>query len=493
MFRYLVKRILVFIPTLFAISLIAFAISVNSPGDPIEALYGTNSRDENAGGNMGMRDPKKDTLRHHYGLDLPVFYFSFTNAASPDTLYKVHESGQRETLNRLIDQYGDWGEIAAWYRSLDELQKTANAIRVNDSLTETRQLLGDLQLRIISLHVTYEAVVIESKLESLRKNAASQKVFAPLAAPLERSTAAFDAVRSNSSKWKTWIPALHFYGYNQYHRWLFGDGNWLTGKNAKYTKGVVRGDFGSSYASKLPVTDTIGRAIPWSLFFTITSVLLAYLVSIPVGVQAAAKRGGFFDRSSSVVLFMLFSLPTFFMATLLLMTFANPSVLNIFEASGVKPVTGYPAGAGIWEKMRLSLPYIILPLICYTYSSLAFLSRTVRVSVLEISNLDFIRTARAKGLSKGEVNYKHSLRNALLPIITVFSNIFPAAVGGSVILEFIFGIPGMGQEIVNAIFTKDYPMIVCVFTLSGFMTLVGYLIADILYAIADPRITYSKK
>jgi peptide/nickel transport system permease protein len=112
--------------------------------------------------------------------------------------------------------------------------------------------------------------------------------------------------------------------------------------------------------------------------------------------------------------------------------------------------------------------------------------------MLEVIGQDYIRTAKAKGLSNYIVIYKHGLRNALLPIITVFSNIFPAAVGGSVIIEVIFGIPGMGQEIFGAIGTKDYTMIVAVFTLSGFMTLIGYLIADILYAVADPRISYSK-
>jgi peptide/nickel transport system permease protein len=116
----------------------------------------------------------------------------------------------------------------------------------------------------------------------------------------------------------------------------------------------------------------------------------------------------------------------------------------------------------------------------------------MRVSMLEVIGHDYIRTAKAKGLPDSKVIYKHGLRNALLPIITIFSTIFPAAVGGSVIIEVIFGIPGMGQEIFQAISMKDYTLIVAVFTLSGFMTLVGYLVADILYAIADPRISYTK-
>ena len=181
------------------------------------------------------------------------------------------------------------------------------------------------------------------------------------------------------------------------------------------------------------------------------SVILAYAISIPIGVKAAAKKGGRFDKSSSIILFMLYSMPSFWLATLLLMTFANPDVLHIFPASGVKPALGYPDGASLFEKMKISFPYIILPAICYTYSSFAFLSRTMRVSMIEVVGQDYMRTAHAKGLSNKKVIWKHGFRNALLPIITVFANIFPAAIGGSVIIESIFTIPGMGSEVIYAI------------------------------------------
>lgn len=277
---------------------------------------------------------------------------------------------------------------------------------------------------------------------------------------------------------------------NQYDRWLFGDGDRLTGNGSQFSKGLIRGDFGTSYVTKQPISDVIFSKIGWSLFFAMLSVVLAYLVSIPIGVRAAAKRGSRFDKASSIVLFMLYSMPSFWLATLLLMTFANPDVMHLFPASGVKPAIGYPDGAGIFMKMKLSLPYIILPAICYTYSSFAFLSRTMRVSMIEIVGQDFIRTARAKGLSEKVVIWKHAFRNSLLPIITVFANIFPAAIGGSVILETIFTIPGMGSEAIFAIQNNNYPMIIAVLTITGFLTLVGYLISDILYALVDPRISY---
>lgn len=495
MLKYIVKRVAIFIPTLFAISILAFAISINSPGDPVEILYsGSNGDGQGSSAQKESVQLAKEQLRHQLGLDLPVFYFTLTNAASPDTLYKIHDPQTKEALDRLVDTYGNWEEISAWFHSLEELKETASHIVSTDTSASRANIdkqVDDLRQEISSLFLCYEDVVITSKLNRVQQLMHPHD-FPILDAPLTQSKNAFTSMKNNSTKWKTWIPALHFYGYNQYHRWLFGDGNTLTGKGATNTEGVIRGDFGVSYSTKLPITEILSHALPWSLFFTVFSVFLAYLVSIPIGVKAAANRGGVFDRSSSVLLFMLYSLPVFFLATLLMMTFANPKMFFIFPASGIKPPAGYPEGISLWEKCKISFPYIVLPLICYTYASLAFLSRTMRVAMLEVIGQDYMRTAKAKGLSHYIVIYKHGLRNALLPIITVFSNIFPAAVGGSVIIEVIFTIPGMGHEIFQAIAAKDYTMIVAVFTLSGFMTLVGYLVADILYAVADPRISYSK-
>ena len=139
------------------------------------------------------------------------------------------------------------------------------------------------------------------------------------------------------------------------------------------------------------------------------------------------------------------------------------------------------------------MPYMILPLICYTYSSFAFISITARVATLNNMNEDYIRTARAKGLTTNRVIFKHAFRNSLIPLITIFAGIFPAAIGGSVIIETIFSIPGMGFETVQAIYNLNYPMIVAIFTISGLLTITGYLFSDILYAVADPRISYTNK
>ena len=143
------------------------------------------------------------------------------------------------------------------------------------------------------------------------------------------------------------------------------------------------------------------------------------------------------------------------------------------------------------QKLAHQSPYFVLTIITYTYSSFAFISRIMKVSVLEVLGMDYIKTARAKGLTEYQVITRHALKNSLLPIVTLFADIFPAALGGSVILETIFSIPGMGFEIYNAVVATDIPMIVAVFTLTGVLTVIGYLFSDFLYAIVDPRIRYN--
>lgn len=505
LFKYILRRVLIFIPTLFAISLLAFVISINAPGDPVEARFRNEASGKGSAANLVTQERAKDSLRNQLGLNLPVFYLTLTSLAEPDTFYRIADKAERENLSRLTDRFGNWENIQRYYVSLHALKTAAAQTVIPDSTLPAVHSADSIRLRsdnyyqrVVSLLRTNDPVEIESKLNALRSehaqlNASGHNYLAASSSALNAVVAQFASLKEEATPWKTYVPALHWYGYNQYHRWLFGDGNMFTGSGARHTRGILRGDFGVSYVTWKPVTETIARALPWSLFFTIVSVFFAYIISIPIGVHSAMKRGQLFDRGSSLVLFMLYSLPPFLMGTLLLMLFANPDTWNVFPANGVKPDAGYPEDAGLWEKFMISWPYFVLPLICYTYSSLAFLSRTMRVAVLEISSSDFMRTARAKGLSDYLVMYRHALRNALLPIITVFANVFPMAVGGSVILEYLFGIPGMGPEILTAVKTKDFQMIVAVFTLSGFMTLIGYLVADILYAVADPRISFSKR
>lgn len=485
MLAYVFKRILIFIPTLVIITLLGFIISVNAPGDPVERMV--SAAETGTGLNSQTRN-QQEQIRfwtHKLGLDLPVFYFSLASFAHPDTLYKVYDKNEREALDRLIYKYGNWKEIQMYYEALNtfavfpllpaDSQRTGLANR-NKLLDQLSEICSET----LTLKAAYEEAIIRNQLGKI-KRMLDKHAFAKEAQYLFKKVRDhYEQIHMHASPWKTYVPCLHFYSNNQYHRWLFGDGN--------YSYGVLRGDFGTSYVTKEPIADVIISKIGWTLFFSLLSVILAYAVSIPVGVRAASRRGSRADKISSLLLFILYSIPSFWLATLLLMTFANPDVFHWFPASGVKPVTGYENGAGFWMKLKASAPYIVLPAICYTYSSFAFLSRTMRVSMLESLGQDYIRTARAKGLHFKQVVWKHAFRNALFPIITVFGSVFPAVIGGSVILETIFTIPGMGSETINAIHDNNYPMIIAILTITSIMTLIGFLISDILYALVDPRI-----
>jgi peptide/nickel transport system permease protein len=490
MLKYVIKRILLFIPTLLVITVIGFAIAVNAPGDPVERMMSAAGSAGELGSQSASQQEQKKYWKQKLGLDLPVFYFSLEKLSYPDTLYRIYDKDERAALGRLLDQYGNWPRIAEYYRRLNELHARLSAFNADVfdlgqyDKNIVNENLNTVRFEALSLKAAWQDAVVQSKLTVLKTLVKGYPFLAEFEAEVNAAAAAYKDVRENPTAWKSWIPSVHFYPHNQYHRWLFGDGG-------VHSEGIIRGDFGTSYQTKDAVSKTIFGRIGWSLFFTLVSVIIAYVVSIPLGVKAAENRGKRFDRVSSVVLFALYSLPNFFVAILLLMLFANPDVLDLLPASGVKPSEGYPEDAGVLARIWLTLPHLVIPLICYSYSSFAFLSRIMRGSVIENIGLDYIRTARAKGLPEKAVVWKHAFRNSLLPIITIFAAVFPAAVGGSVILETIFTIPGMGLEAYQAITTQNYPMIIAVLTLTSVFTLIGYLVSDILYAAVDPRITYS--
>jgi len=483
MLSYIIKRMLIFIPTLVIISLLGFIISVNAPGDPVERVVNTSGQGDALGGKGQSSQEVKTQVRKRLNLHLPIFYFSLASLAAPDTLYRIPDHDRRAMLNKMVHKNGNWPEIAAYFRSVQQaLQKQANMKLNPDNINKysrnrVNKALNTSRFTLLRLLEETDDKQITAHFESLNKLYARFGFFEPMRKSLQNMKRAYLGLISNPQEWKTYVPAFNWYGLaNQYHEWLTGI--------------VFDLDFGRSYRNQQPVMDRIEDRFLWSFSLSILSILIAYIVSIPTGIYAAYRRNSFFDRASGFTLFALISLPSFFVGTLLLFLFANPDMLVWFPEAGVKTAGVFQESWPWWRKLQHHAPYLVLPLITYTYSSFAFLSRQMRIGMLDVINQDYIQTARAKGLSERVVVLKHALKNGLLPIITLFSNVFPLALGGSVIIENIFSIPGMGREIYLAILNADYPMIVAIFTLVGFLTVIGYLVADILYAVVDPRITY---
>ena len=255
-----------------------------------------------------------------------------------------------------------------------------------------------------------------------------------------------------------------------------------------WLKQIATLNFGRSYKDHRPVIDKIAERIPITLTLNIISIILIYLIAIPIGVYSAVRHGTVDERTSTFVLFILYSIPSFWMAMILIFFLGGGEYWSVFPVYGILSpgAESYP----FYEKAANFLWHIVLPVFCLTYGSLAYLSRFQKGSLLEVLREDFVRTAAAKGLPKSKVILKHALRNALIPIITILAGILPAMIGGSVIIETIFSIPGIGQLGFESVLARDYPMIMAIATISAFLTLIGILISDLVYVLIDPRISF---
>jgi peptide/nickel transport system permease protein len=261
--------------------------------------------------------------------------------------------------------------------------------------------------------------------------------------------------------------------YIQYAQWLWR---------------VVRLDFGDSIRHHRKVSELIKERLPVTLMLNAIAFLIIYAVSLPVGILAAVKHGRFFDRASSTVFLMLWSLPIMWVGQMLIGYFAGPTFKNWFPPAGLS--SNYAEQLSFLPRLADRLWHLVLPVLCLTYTGFAYLTKQVRASVLNNLHSCYVRTARAKGLSEPAVIFKHVFRNSIIPLITITATLLPAMLGGSVIIERIFSIPGMGLLAFEAITSRDYNVIMAVATIAGVLNSAGLLLADIAYATVDPRISF---
>jgi peptide/nickel transport system permease protein len=220
-----------------------------------------------------------------------------------------------------------------------------------------------------------------------------------------------------------------------------------------------------------------------SLPLFVVGTLITWTLSFPIGVRSAIFRGGIYDRSTTFISYLLISIPGFFFAYVLIIL-----VVNTFHVPVIGMETFGLGDAGWFHVAMDRVWHLVLPSVLGATGGIAVLSRYVRSQMLEVESQDYVRTARAKGLSSEQVHYRHALRNALLPFVTMFGLVLPGLIGGSVIIESIFSWPGMGRMAYEAILARDYPVILTVNFISAVLVLAGTLISDLLYLVVDPRI-----
>ena len=268
-------------------------------------------------------------------------------------------------------------------------------------------------------------------------------------------------------------------------RELYGLDKPLIVQYGDWLKRLVLLDFGRSFSpDRRPVWDKIKERIGITLSLNLMSLIIILGVSIPIGVIAAYRAHSWFDQATTLFVFFGFAMPTFWLALLLIMFFGV--YLDWLPISGLTSLNFRQFT--FWQKVQDLGAHVTLPVLVAAFGGLAGMSRYMRGNMLEVIRQDYITTARAKGLPERVVIFKHALRNALLPVITILGLSVPGLIGGSVIFESIFAIPGMGQLFYGAVMARDYPLVMGELVIGAVLTLLGNMLADVGYAMVDPRI-----
>ncbi len=262
--------------------------------------------------------------------------------------------------------------------------------------------------------------------------------------------------------------------YEQYWHWL---------------KRLAVLDFGESFSNDhRPVLDKVMERLPVTLWINILAMILILSVAIPIGVVSAVKQDSWLDRILTVVVFIAFAIPSFWLGLLLMMSLGVN--LHWLPISGIHDYSWQQMG--FWQQQWDFLQHLILPVFVSAIGGLAGMSRFMRTGMLEVIRADYITTARAMGVPEHSIRYRLALKNAILPVVTLLGLSIPGLIGGSVIVEYLFSLPGMGRLFYEAILARDYTVVMGITVIGAVLTLIGNLIADLAYAWADPRIRHGQ-
>ncbi len=478
MLQYTLKRLLLIPPTFFLVSLAIFVVLNVAPGRP-------GASDATQSGESSQSANQRESYRifkEQFNLDKPILWNTRFNLERHDiesiirTAHKLGEepikASERIEAQEKLDDYGNY-----MVRHLIDIlanNQDANLERLAAMyLTRAakRKFLRDDQGR------DQEARKINREIG--RQN----EEFADWKWNRDASDKTIAAVKAKWAAW--WLQNSSSFEYTmseKLYRVVFDT------RFAKYWENLLLLDFGISTADRREVLPTIFSKLRYSLSLTFVSIILAYLIAVPIGIFSAVRQGSKTDTVITINLFIMYSLPTFFTGTVLLRLLSEGD-----------PVAWFPTGGfeGNDDVMRTTIEHfgdvvwhLVLPIVTYTSVSLAALSRYARAGVIDVIRADYIRTARAKGLHEFVVIMKHAVRNGMIPILTLLGSLLPVLVSGSVVIEVVFGIPGMGLYLFDAINLRDYNAVMGVLIIASLLTLLGILISDLSYAAVDPRISF---
>lgn len=481
------------IPTTFGVAAAVFTIYHLAPGDPATVMMGMGS-----GGNMSQGsdvESKVEAFRIEHGLDRhPVIqfldYIGPFNLSRDGHPWFSSPYGERKVEE--VDLEGGGTVTEGTILRIDYLGETPDSER--KALDEARFTLVDGELSEAEWEAASQ-VLVAAGVEGLP---ALLTTLYDLRADVETRGAAIDRVSAALAESSGHTPEVDEgrtadLGYTALLRhwfgWYYTDGGGQRVTNTGDDKwgGLMLLDLGDEMQAKTDVKGELLKRLKVTVPLSMVAVLLSYLIALPLGIFSVRRQGTMLDGGTTVGLFILYSIPTFWAGLMLILVFGKTG-LDWLPILGLHDKDADTFGP--WRYRWDVFLHSILPVATLTYGSLAYLSRQMRAGMLEVVRQDYVRTARAKGLSENVVIYKHALRNSMIPVLTLLASILPVLIGGSVIVESIFNIPGMGKYAFEGLLRRDFNIIMATTVFVGVMTQVGILLSDITYAIVDPRIRY---
>ena len=456
LFKYSLKRFLVSIPVIWLLITVVFLLSRLLPG-----TYGAESIQSGEGNTYNkstqqQRDKAYQAYLHKTGQDLPAFYFSIGSQANSS-----HKKSGKAVSDKLVEQltwqFGNEQKALSYYNRLTNLKEVLEYGQHQEQLP----LLYKIQNTLIADSILYYSQFLIAQLP-----AGKAKTYS-----LQLEQAAKDLTQ-NTSAFKYLLPALQWHGANnQYHTWLLQ---------------LIKGDMGKSYKDARPVAGILWEAVTNTFWLILLSMAVTFILALELSIIMVRKSRISWKKILMPGLYFADSIPLFVLSLLLLILFATPDFFPVFPVFGL----GYQAFEPMpWYTQFLqTMPFLILPVICLVLANLPYLTNQLYRALADTMQSDFIRTARSKGLKERSIIRKHALRNALLPVITVLSDFLPALVAGSVVIETIFAIPGIGRLLITSVFARDFPVILGIVLLVALVKMASHFVADICYTQADPRV-----
>ncbi len=460
MWFYVVKKVLLIIPTVILVMVLAFFLSKLTPSDAAESLM-------NLQGVLPQNSNSKQVYENNYkqlNLDKPVFYLSVQPDFYPDNINALISHTKRKEVETFLKQKYAFEQIVRYQQDRDifinSLPKTQNDTTYS---SETKTKIEACKKLLFTTSIDEIQNIIKSISD----------------VPAITSNDSFIALKASmqelkSAKTQRYLPKLVWHGTNnQFHLWV---------------SGIFTGNMGVSIKDGRNVADKIGPAIKWTMLLLILNLIFTFLIAVPIGVYSGYKKNSFFDSFSNLFWLMLYSMPVFWIASMLIIYFTSDTYaawLNIFPPPGSWVMT---EDMGLLEMVGRFSGQLVLPIICLVANDIAYLSRLTRNNIIFQQMKGFVTMAKAKGLDDRKILTRHVLPNALIPIITIIAGSIPAGLSGSLIIEVIFNIPGMGRLMFDSIYSSDWNVVFGILIIITIFTIIFLLLADLLYGWLNPKI-----